>query len=123
MHGIQFHSKSVRNHFINLVPGHAFRRHDVHRLPQCMRIAQQADESRCEITVVGHGPQGGPVAMDDNRLTFQHSFKHLPAAIFSMHAERHGTFVKGMAWPYDSDGEAFLSVKLHQIILPLCLIP
>ena len=81
-----------------------------------MDIAHQTDEGLGEIGVVGDGPQGGTVAVDDDGLAVYHALQHLPGALVTVSAHGHIALVVGVAGADDRHREAVLPMHLHQVL-------
>ncbi|MNJ60606.1 hypothetical protein D3C77_563510 [compost metagenome] len=117
MHRIQLHAQSIRDHLIDLIPGHRLIGRDMNRLADRMDVAHQAYEALGKIAIMRHCPQGGAVAMNDDRLVLQHPLSNLPASLAPMYAQRYRALGVRMTWPYNRNREPVLPVLLHQIFL------
>ena len=96
----------------DLVPGEHVVRGDVEGLAERPRVAEQRDERAREVIVMGHRPQRGPVAVDDDGLAREHPAQHRPPAV-----ERHQGLVVGVRGPHDRGREAAVTVGADEQVL------
>ena len=123
MDGFQFNAQHPGDGFINLVPGQALVIGDLEGLADGMGIAHKAHIALGKVRVVGHGPEGGTVAVDDDLLPLQHPLENSVAALAAVDAQGHIPVVVGVAGPDDGHGELMLPVGLHQHLLAGDLVP
>ncbi len=93
---------------VDLVPGEPFIAGDVERLANGGGVAHESDEAFGEIGVMGEGPEAGSVAVDDDRLAFEHSVEDGVSVV-----EREEGFVVGVRRAHDGHGEFFVAVRLE----------
>lgn len=94
---------------VDLVPGEPFIAGDVERLADGGGVGHESDEAFGEIGMVGEGPEAGSVAVDDDRLAFEHSVEDGVSVV-----EREEGFVVGVRRAHDGHGEFFVAVCLEQ---------
>ena len=121
--GLQLHPQAGGDGGIDLVPGQCLIVCDLECLADGMGIAHQAHIALGEVRIVGHGPQGRAVAVDDDGLDLLHPPDDLIAPVFAMHPQRDIALIIGMAGANDGHGEVLLPVGAHQDLLAGDLIP
>ena len=110
---MKLYAKGVGNALVDLVPRQRLIAHDLERLANGFRVAEQTDEATCKVFVPRECPKRTAIALYDDRLSVNHALQHLPATFQSMHAHRHRTLTIGVARADDGDGEGILAVFLH----------
>ena len=102
---------------VDLVPGQHLVRGDVEGVPDRVDVPHQPDEALREVGVVRHGPQGRPVARDDDLLPLPHAVDERPGVVPACPPRRDLGDAVGEARPHDGDREALLPVLAHEQVL------